>query len=273
MKHQYLFWDFDETLGYRDGKWTQTLFDLLQENGQTGIGIDEIRSYMGRGCPWHTPELSHADFFGGVPWWDHMAKYFVQSMRAMGVETTLSERIAGQFRGKYLDLSKWHLYDDTIPCLEKTVEFGYTNILVTNHVPELPELVRGLGISEYFVRLTYSAAVGYEKPNPEIFKAAMCGLDEYAEITMIGDNIKADVKGALDVGLNAILVRKENKENYRYYSILIKPGIFTPLEVGVLDTIVDTTTARGRKNVVNACNAFRKIEQEALVFHPLVICG
>lgn len=225
MKQKYLFWDFDGTLAYRDGMWTQTLFELLGENGQIAIRIEEIRSYMNRGFPWHTPEISHADFFDGVSWWEHMTRYFANCMREMGVEAALSEQIAGQFRAKYLDLSKWHLFDDTIPCLEKTIERGYTNILVTNHVPELPVLVKRLGISKYFERLTYSAAVGYEKPNPEIFKFAMRGLSNDAEITMIGDNLTADVEGALNIGLNAILVRKKNKENYRYYSADLN-GIF-----------------------------------------------
>jgi hypothetical protein len=40
---------------------------------------------------------------------------------------------------------------------------GYTNVIVSNHVPELPDLAEeGLGIKEYFSEIYTSALMGYE---------------------------------------------------------------------------------------------------------------
>jgi len=228
MGKKYLFWDFDATLAYRDVMWTRILYDLLQENGQTEIGFEEVKLHMGRGCSWHSPQTSHETFFKGVLWWTYMTGYFTKICCEMGVDKELSQQIAEQFHIKYLNLSNWHLFDDTIGCLEKAIVSGYTNFIVSNHVPELPELVRGLGIEKYFVKIINSADVGYEKPNPEIFKAALRGLDDTKAVTMIGDNITADVAGALNMGLKAILVRSENILNYRYYSPDLN-GIFDVL--------------------------------------------
>jgi len=223
--HQYLFWDFDGTLAYRDGMWTQTVFDLLQENGFYQIGFDEIRPYLQQGFPWHKPELPHETFFGGISWWEYMTGYFKTVLRELGVDGIPADEIAEQIRGEYLDQTKWHLFGDTVPCLKKAVEKGYINAIVSNHVPELPELVSGLGIEYYFTRIYTSGLVGYEKPNPAIYRTALEGLDKPCEVTMIGDNMAADVEGARNAGLKAILVRKENAGDYPYYCADLN-GIF-----------------------------------------------
>lgn len=46
---------------------------------------------------------------------------------------------------------------------------------------------------------------------------------------MIGDNYNADVQGALNAGINAILVRKENIHNYKNYCSSLE-DIFNILE-------------------------------------------
>jgi len=76
--------------------------------------------------------------------------------------------------------------------------------------------VRGLRIDRYFTRIVTSTAVGYEKPNVHFFRRALEGV-AYDDAVMIGDNYRADVEGALNAGLRAVLVRKENETGYPYY--------------------------------------------------------
>lgn len=40
-----------------------------------------------------------------------------------------------------------------------------------------------------------------------------------SKIYMIGDSYSADVQGALNCGIDAILVRQDNKYNYEKYSV------------------------------------------------------
>ena len=83
-------------------------------------------------------------------------------------------------------------------------------------MPEAREIITKLGIIDEFDRVILSSEVGYEKPNEAIFKIAVYGRENDINI-MVGDNFNADVKGALNAGMKAILVRESNSGNYKYY--------------------------------------------------------
>ncbi|HBR01450.1 MAG TPA: HAD family hydrolase, partial [Ruminiclostridium sp.] len=87
-------------------------------------------------------------------------------------------------------------------------ENGYRNIILSNHIPELPEIAESLGLMELVEICITSAKVGFEKPNPQIFRYALELTGHPEELWMVGDNIVADVGGAEAVGMKAILVRK-----------------------------------------------------------------
>ncbi|AKJ38261.1 hypothetical protein [Methanosarcina barkeri] len=98
MQNKYLLWDFDNTLAYRDGMWGQTIYDLLQEYGYRSIRLEDIRPLLTSGFPWHTPEMSHEEFFGGIQWWDYMTLHFSKIIHQLGINETLSSKIAGQIK-------------------------------------------------------------------------------------------------------------------------------------------------------------------------------
>ena len=79
-------------------------------------------------------------------------------------------------------------------------------MILSNHVPELPSIVDGVGLGPLIDRVFSSAVTGYEKPHPESHRVALGG-DPPGECFMVGDNIDSDVLGAEEVGLRAILVR------------------------------------------------------------------
>ena len=212
-----LLWDFDNTLAYRDGMWSQTLYDLLRQNGYASVSIDQIHPLLATGFPWQSPEMSHAAFFRGVPWWTHMNACLAKVLQRLGLPQPDAERIASQVRGRFLDSSQWHVYDDVFPCLAEAERRGYRSLIVSNHVPELPQLADALALTPHFIRVITSAAVGYEKPNPRIFQAALAGLEDTKDVVMIGDTYSADVVGALNAGLKAVLVRKPNSMKYPIY--------------------------------------------------------
>lgn len=146
-----------------------------------------------------------------------MTAHFAVILRQLGVEEPTAKAVAGQIRAAYLNLSKWHLYDGVIPCLEQVSAEGYESLIVSNRVPELDELVSGLGIRGYFSRVHSSAVLGYGKPNLRFYQKVLEQLRDTRDVTMIGDNYDADVQGALHAGLKAILVRKENAHHYPRY--------------------------------------------------------
>jgi FMN phosphatase YigB (HAD superfamily) len=53
-----------------------------------------------------------------------------------------------------------------------------------------------------------SEAIGYSKPDPKIFEAALSkmGHSEKKSVLMIGDSIKADIQGAQSAGIDTCWV-------------------------------------------------------------------
>ena len=60
-------------------------------------------------------------------------------------------------------------------------------------------------IEHYFDRIITSESVGVKKPNPRVFTHALniANAEKHNSI-MIGDNVEADIKGALNIGMHAI---------------------------------------------------------------------
>lgn len=218
---KYLLWDFDNTLAYRDGMWSSTIFELLKEQGYSNLKIDDIRPHLSNGFPWHSPEIAHREFFNGEEWWSYMNKYFARVLMKLGIEKNDSKRISSCIRERYMDYNRWFVYDDTVSCLKSATIKGYSNIILSNHIPELEMIVNNLGIRDFFLKIYSSANLGYEKPNEKIFTNVISKLQNIESITMIGDSYNADILGALAAGIEAILVRKDNVYKHeKYFSSL-----------------------------------------------------
>jgi putative hydrolase of the HAD superfamily len=114
-------------------------------------------------------------------------------------------------RSAYTEISEWRLFDDTRLILEELQLEGWTHAILSNHVPELPSIIEGLGIRDLFVSITNSAETGFEKPHPRAFQSALATLHNPTNVWMIGDNIHADVLGAESAGIKAILIRNEDE--------------------------------------------------------------
>ena len=84
---------------------------------------------------------------------------------------------------------------------------GWTHLVRSNHVPELPGILHDLGFDGHTTRIFNSARSGCEKPHPRAFDGVLEAVTGADATWMVGDNPEADVRGAEAVGLSAILVR------------------------------------------------------------------
>jgi putative hydrolase of the HAD superfamily len=128
------------------------------------------------------------------------------------IEEAAAFPIARMVRARYLDPTGWIVFPDSAPALATLSAHGWRHMVLSNHVPELPRLIDALGLGHHFERVFTSATLGYEKPNPLAFKAAVNALPSDAPVIMIGDSVVADYKGARAAGLDAILVRKSHPD-------------------------------------------------------------
>lgn len=218
MNNKCILWDFDNTLAYRDGKWTKSLCNVLVNNGYNEFNHESISNTFKTGFPWHRYEEAHSDYFNNMSWWEYVNTLISKAIFAVGIiDAEENKRLTNQFKKEYMRIDSWSLYDDTIRNLEYSISLGYKNVILSNHIPELELLGEGLGITKYFESVITSAKVGYEKPNRKIFEEVF-KLSRNDEYYMIGDNYSADVVGGINSGFNSILVRKENTMNYNKYS-------------------------------------------------------
>ena len=75
----------------------------------------------------------------------------------------------------------------------------------------------------FFDDLVFSTDVGLRKPNPRIFQIALDNLGvEAREAVYVGNNLQADIKGAQDSGLKAVL----KKSNYYFHDDSIVPDAY-----------------------------------------------
>ncbi len=99
------------------------------------------------------------------------------------------------------------LYDDAIPALERVRAAGTPAYIVSNHIWRLPEVSEALGLSQYLAATLTSARVGYRKPHPKIFEAAIAvARGEATSMLYVGDNPTHDVLGARAAGMRAVLI-------------------------------------------------------------------
>ena len=118
---------------------------------------------------------------------------------------------------KYLSSFNF-LIDETIPIL-KYLNSRYKLHIITNGFQEVQNLkLINSGIDHFFKTITNSEMAGVKKPNQKIFQLAINkAKTDFNSSIMIGDNIEADINGALNVGMDAIL--------FNYHKISVPKGV------------------------------------------------
>jgi putative hydrolase of the HAD superfamily len=210
----YLIWDFDNTLAYRPGQWSQCLADVTNSALPSArLPREQFVPYLSRGFPWHTPERDHHHLSDADAWWTSVLPVLATAIAAVaGIDGSFALEIAARVRAAYLDPTRWVVFPDTEPSLTALAGRGWRHTILSNHVPELSQLIEALGLGHHFDNVITSASLGYEKPHPSAFKAAIEKVPSNGQIIMIGDSFLADYKGARAVGLDAVLVRGSHEE-------------------------------------------------------------
>jgi putative hydrolase of the HAD superfamily len=154
-----------------------------------------------------------------------------RAYEAAGYAPARALELAGAVHRLYVDPGVgWALFEDTLPALERLSQAGWTHAILSNHVPELRQLVTGLGLDDAVAFVSCSAETGYEKPHERAFASVLDRLRP-EEAWMVGDNVVADVLGAEAVGIPAVLVRRPDPRAARYADSLAGVERFLEQEV------------------------------------------
>jgi HAD superfamily hydrolase (TIGR01549 family) len=163
---------------------------------------------------------------------NRISKYFRQREKDL-LETTYSFVLRDVLKDKgYGDVSEriirngldqlfaitqtnWTVEQDALPTLQKLETDGYRMGLISNagDDQDVQQLVRRFGIDRFFDFILTSAACSYRKPHKRIFELALSNWYFLpSEAVMVGDNLDADVRGAQNVGLFAVWLRRRAGE-------------------------------------------------------------
>ncbi len=206
-----ILWDFDGTLAERPGMWSGCLVETLDAHSDGhGVTTDDLRPFLRNGFPWHRSEAAHHELSKEDAWWGQVEALLAAAYEGVGIESAAASELASLAHARYVDPAiGWRLFPDVTPVLERLRARGWSHVVLSNHVPELPAIAAGIGLTPLVDRIVTSAATGFEKPHPEAFACAFDGTGRPADVWMVGDNEVADVAGAEAVGIPAILVRRE----------------------------------------------------------------
>lgn len=112
-------------------------------------------------------------------------------------------------------LAEGRLYDDTLEVLRTLRGRGYRLGLVSNTPWGSPDYlwekqVSRFGLTEFFGVRVFSSGIGFRKPDPRIFLAALARLRSGSEETLfVGDNPVKDIAAARRLGMRtAWIVRR-----------------------------------------------------------------
>lgn len=105
-----------------------------------------------------------------------------------------------------------YLFEGAVDLLEY-LQDKYRLHIITNGFDKVQhKKISNSGIDKYFLTITNSENAGVKKPDPGIFNYALQSAHVSVEKTvMIGDNLLADVEGAMNVGMDVIYYNEHSK--------------------------------------------------------------
>ncbi len=222
MPKYLLIWDFDGTLARREGMWSGAIASLVKRHRpDLDLPEETFRPHLQSGFPWHDWKLERHAATPGM-WWDSLSPVIRHAL-SQGCAGSLleeeAEAVVGGLRGEYLRIDAWRLFPDVMPFFTGPAAASYTHVILSNHVPELEELITALRIRHFFDAIFNSGLTGLEKPHPRAFRQVLDAYPEHRAI-MIGDSFAADVTGASDAGIPSVLVRRHHPLATRFLATL-----------------------------------------------------
>ncbi len=103
----------------------------------------------------------------------------------------------------------WFVYEDVLTMLAEWQAAGIAIGVLSNFDSRLHKVLHVLGLADFFGSVTISTAVGFAKPEPGIFTAALAKYDCAPKAAWhIGDSWDEDVAGAIAAGLQPIWLNR-----------------------------------------------------------------
>jgi HAD superfamily hydrolase (TIGR01662 family) len=142
------------------------------------------------------------------------AQIFIDYTRAiivnMGGDGPSTELAARDIYEEWAACHRFFLYDDVAPVMRELAAAGLRIGLISNTQRPLDEFASHFGLDGLIATAVSSAAHGFLKPHPAIFQSALDAIGvAAAEAVMVGDSVTHDIEGARQIGMRAVLLRRD----------------------------------------------------------------
>ena len=206
MKYKHLFFDLDHTLWDFDANSRQTLEELYVAYELEKMGVYSFDLF-------HKNYLIHNEML-----WARYRNGFIKvdELRWKRMWLTLidfkigDEKLAREMGTRFLHLlpDRKQLFPHAIEVLEYLTDRKYLLHLITNGFESTQHSkLRNSGLDKFFIEVITSEGSNSLKPNKAIFDYAfMKTKSRCEECIMIGDNIEADIQGAINAGMDQVYV-------------------------------------------------------------------
>jgi HAD superfamily hydrolase (TIGR01662 family) len=136
----------------------------------------------------------------------HYTASIIEHMGGRGANViSVAENIYAQWATNH----HFEMYDDVAPVLTELVERGLTLGVISNSHRSLETFKAHFKLDALITTAVSSAEHGYMKPHPSIFERALDQAGVPAgQAMMIGDSLKADIEGAVALGMRGLLLRR-----------------------------------------------------------------
>jgi len=114
----------------------------------------------------------------------------------------------------------FELYDDVAETLRLLTSAGVKIGLISNSHRPLDEFQSHFELRRFISAAVSSADHGYMKPHPSIFLSALAELDVAPrDAVMVGDSLRHDVEGALNIGMRAVWLHRGDSAAPTYTAV------------------------------------------------------
>ena len=146
---------------------------------------------------------------------DFRLAYTAHMLEAAGLphDPAITRRVREIYVGE-LDAQGWkyRVFDDVMPALAALEANGIARAVISNADADVTNFCLHLGFAKHMDLIVTSALVGWEKPDPRTFFAALDPLGIAPEQAIhIGDQALSDVVGARGVGMAAALIDRYDR--------------------------------------------------------------
>lgn len=197
---------------------TGTLFDLSESVGTVyarmakphGVDLpawrldDAFRRIMSSAPPRVFPECPPTEVFElEKQWWRKVVR-----STFLAADSTVVFDDAAAFFGSvfdyYEDAAAWTMRAGARSCLARLRELGVVTGVVSNFDQRLPIIMQATNIAEFLDTMMTPARCGAEKPDAQIFQAALAEIHlRPDQVVFIGDHPEKDRAAAREVGMQS----------------------------------------------------------------------